>query len=112
MVGRRGHGGDRRRWLYDRCNMASARKAHPGYPEHCFQPDGSVFERVKEAVRYRDASPVEKIDIEIVDLQTHVGLIGMALQNGGGQKACAEDLKRITARIDALKAERAKLTAG
>jgi hypothetical protein len=111
MVGRCGYG-DLQRWLYDRCNLMSARKAYPGCREHAFQPGGYVFKQVEAAIRYRDASPSEKIGLEIADLQMYMGLVGTALQNGGDQKACAEDLKRITARIDALKAERAKLAAG
>jgi hypothetical protein len=100
--GRCGYG-DRRRWLYDVCSLASVRKAHPNLHDRHFQPGGSAFERVENAKRWRDASLLEKLDIEIADAQKTMGMLRMA--GGRIERADAE-------RIIALQAARAKLAAG
>jgi hypothetical protein len=69
-------------------------------------------ERSKEARKYRDASPVEKLDIDIDSLQTQIGFLGMALQNGGDRELCTSDLRKMLGVIAELKVARAKLVAG
>jgi hypothetical protein len=100
---------DRRRWLYDECNLASVRKAHPDLAGRHFQPGGRVFERVEAAKRYRDASPVEKIDADIAGLQIRMGYLGVALQAGFDRAACEAKIRKLVARIAELEAERARL---
>jgi hypothetical protein len=93
---------DRSRWLHDACNPESARKAYAGCSERY------VRERVEAARRWRDASPLGKLDIRIADLKAHMGLLGLGLQYGD-REACAADLKRLVARVTELEAERAAL---
>jgi hypothetical protein len=102
---RRSGFGDRRRWLYDSCSLASARKAHPDHSEH------RVVERVEKARRWRDALPAERIDMEIADLRTYMGLIGVGLQRGGDQKACTDSFNKAVAQIAELERQKADLTA-
>jgi hypothetical protein len=99
-----GVGGDRRTWLYDECNLASMREAHPRLHEHHFKPGGRVFERVEKAKRFRDAPPLERIAMQIVDVQTKMGLLRMAgALTPDGMKAAAERIKELEAKRAALR---------
>jgi hypothetical protein len=95
---------DRRRWLYDPCSLASARKAHPGYPEH------AVRRKVEEARRWRDATELERIEARILEAQTAMGYIGMGLRAGGAVEGARAQVERLAAHISELQAERNRLT--
>jgi hypothetical protein len=56
-------------WLYDSCNLAGVRAAHPGWHEDRLKPGGMLYEAVEKAKRFRDASPLQRIDIQIKDQQ-------------------------------------------
>jgi hypothetical protein len=60
---------------------------------------------VAEARRWRDASPVEKLDIQIAGAQQMIGMMKMA------GAADPTFMRRDAERVIALQAERAKLTA-
>jgi hypothetical protein len=72
--------GDRRSWLYDECSLASVRKTRSYWNESNFEPGGSVFKEVEEAKRWRDGSPLERVDIRIKHAESHMGALGMALK--------------------------------
>jgi hypothetical protein len=99
---------DRRRWLWDRCSHASARKAHPGYREHVYC-SGSVFQKVEEAIGWRDASDLERLDARILRTQTAMGYIGMALRAGGDIKESRAQVEGLAALLSELRAERDRL---
>jgi hypothetical protein len=71
-----------------------------------------AHEHVEAVQRWENASPAEKIDIEIKDLQEQLGLARMS---GGatpeGREWLGQAVKQITA-LQALKAELAKSAAG
>jgi hypothetical protein len=104
--------------LYDPCSDEA--QAHVGWLESTWGDSFEVWkanphriesarQRAAEARRWRDAPPVEKLDMEIGRLQTRMGFIGMALQNGGDPKECRADIEKFLAEIAALKAERDRL---
>jgi hypothetical protein len=105
--------------LYDPCSDEA--QAHVGWLESTWGDSFEVWktsphrierarEKAAEARRWRDASPVEKLDMEIGRLQTAMGFIGMALQNGGDTRECRADIEKFLAEIAALKAERDRLS--
>jgi hypothetical protein len=69
--------GDRRSWLYDECSLASVRKMHIAHEDH-FKPGGMYFEKVEKAKRFRDASPLERIEMRIADMKAEKSKIAQA----------------------------------
>jgi hypothetical protein len=61
----------RHHWLMDECNMASVCAAHG---DDSNKPGFGAKLTVTRAIRWRDASPVERIDIQIGDLRTRASM--------------------------------------
>jgi hypothetical protein len=59
--------GDRRLWLYDECSLESVRKIHGSCHKSHLEPGGMYFEGVEKAKRFRDSSPLERIEMRIGD---------------------------------------------
>jgi hypothetical protein len=100
--------------LYDRCDDESQMRAlwlesSHGQTFAAWRKSGPNVDKARGAAaeerKWRDASPVERIDIEIADAQFRLGLLGMA----GNIDPVA--FRGYVERIAALKAERSKLTA-
>jgi hypothetical protein len=64
-----------------------------------------------EARRWRDASPTEKLKIEIADAEQRISLLRTIIGMSGNSRAILEDIGRTTKHIAALNAEREALVA-
>jgi hypothetical protein len=100
------HDGDRRWWLYDECSLASMRTMCWGWHKSHFEPGGFVFKGVERAKRFRDASPVERIDMRIEDERGEIGRLKMM------DALTPAAVNEIAERVAALEAEKAALLAG
>jgi hypothetical protein len=62
--------------------------------------------------RPKPAKPAPpSIDDQIAGLKTTMGLLGVALQNGGDRESCTTELRKMVARLGELEVERKKLGA-
>jgi hypothetical protein len=68
-------------------------------------------EYAAEARRWRDATPVQKLDTRIAHLRTRLGYFGIGLQAAGDRAEAKVDIERIVAEITALEAKRDALKA-
>ena len=65
---------ERKGHLYDPCNLDSVRKAHhPMTDKVHFEPRGFIYEGAQRAIRFRDGSPLERIQMQIEDAQRRCG---------------------------------------
>ena len=104
--------GDRRSWLYDECSLASVRKTRSYWNESNFEPAGPVFKEVEEAKRWRDGSPLERIEIRIKHAESYMGALGMALKAGGRNVALlTARLNKAVEQIKELDNEKTELLA-
>lgn len=55
-------------WLCDPCSLASVKVVKRGYDPRHFEPGGMIYEQVEKAKRFRDASPIERINMQIADI--------------------------------------------
>ena len=100
------HFGDRRWWLHDECNLASVRRCYGSIDKTHFEPGGYVFEGVEKAKRFRDASPVERIDMQIEDERGHIAMLKMmGALTPAAVKEVAERVKELETRKAELLAE-------
>ena len=95
-------GGDRRWWLYDPCNLASTRKSIGRCDPSHWEPGGMYFKMVEKAKRYRDATPLERVEMDIADADVDMR---RAKEIGEGDPA------EVAERIERLKARKAELLA-
>jgi hypothetical protein len=101
------------RWLYDACSLASVRKIHADWGEHCFEPGGTGFRQVDEAKRNRDASPLACVETRIKSARGHMATLGKFLRSGDGDVVASitSQLRKAAEWIEALEKERAALLA-
>ena len=92
-------GGDRRWWLCDPCSHASMRKVYPSWhdPAH-FQPGGMYFKDVEKAKRYRDATPLERVEMDLADAHSDMGRAKHPDFQEGDPAEVAERIERLKAR--------------
>jgi hypothetical protein len=104
-----GRFGDREYWLCDPCNLKSMKIVYwkawldRSAFEKRFEPGGDYFKQVEKAKRWRDASPLERINVEIEDLQSRVV---MAKRFGGATpeflRGCGEQMRQLQEEKTAL----------
>jgi hypothetical protein len=99
--------GDRKHWLCDPCNLESMKIACRGHPTN-FQPGGQVYENVERAKRWRDASPIERIDIQIESLQQQSRLVVMGRGDRSFVRQCADRTVQLLAERKRLLAKAAQ----
>jgi hypothetical protein len=68
--------GDGRWWLYDPCNMDSTLEARQFVPYEDHEREASIY--VRDAIRWRDASEAERIDIKIERIKDDQVMSGLA----------------------------------
>jgi hypothetical protein len=103
--------------LYDTCSDESMmRAAYAEAPEarqrggfNHWQRDGGAeraLEDAAEARRWRDASPIELLDLQIAQAEKYLTLNRMLLRDSAHPRAFMPNIERVETDIAALKAER------
>jgi hypothetical protein len=81
-------------------------RAYADRREQCFEPGGQLVEQVERAKRWRDASPLKRIEMEIESIRTRMRMQGMVASSGGGNIASiATYLRKAIERIKELESE-------
>jgi hypothetical protein len=96
---------DRECWLCDPCNLGSMRIVYRGHPSH-FEPGGMYYKQVERAKRFRDGSPLDRINMQIEDEHKRLGAIKMM-----GGFGSAEAARQYTEHMAKLQEERKRLIA-
>ena len=95
-------------WLYDPCSLASMRAVLSHRAAWHFEPGGDVFKRVEEAIRWRDGSPLTRVEMEIQSIETQMGSLRMA---GGLNPEGAKFVTALAERFKELQKRKAELEA-
>jgi hypothetical protein len=109
----RGERAETEHCLCDPCNIESVKAAvravrgayYPDRFPRTFEPGGYYFEMVESARRWRDASPIERIDMDIERIQRAIGMICAAGSGPGASdwaRALGERLCRLQEERTAL----------
>lgn len=88
----------RERFLCDPCDLASmSYKVHRfTYSRHHLEPGGMIFEAVERAKRWRDGSPVERLDMQIEHITEQARLLASAgMLVGDVAKSIGEEVARL-----------------
>jgi hypothetical protein len=91
-------------WLCDPCNLASMKIVYRGSSPSNFEPGGMHYEGVERAKRWRDASPLERIEMQIEDRIRYAAVVKRC------NSATPEFTREYAERMKELQEEKAKLT--
>jgi hypothetical protein len=59
-------------WLHDPCSLASMTVICRSFDPSHLKPGGMIYEAVERAKRFRDGTPLERINMRIEDEQKHI----------------------------------------